>query len=311
LDFGALPKTRETETIEENGMKRIAIASTTLLLSLVMALSLIACKTEQPQGAVGGETSAEQDAQKAEDAKTAFALWETASQNSESQGAMSFVMGFQMEMEDQGSGSTFDVSMNGPVQMKNMANSENLQMSLDLQMNLLGQDLPVRAWYRDGYYYFDTMGMKLKQAMSGEEALGQNNLKMLTFTENAIREQSFSDTADGGKELYFVLDGAEMSALAKDSLTGTAQNSGIDPNSLNIEMDDVTVTVILDKNDDLAECTYAFTATVFGGGAGEAMTMTCHTAMADIHFGNVSILFPDDLDSYTAAPTAQGASSSL
>jgi hypothetical protein len=269
-------------------------------MTLVTALSLVACKGEQPKGPAGGEAPVEQPAGKTTD--TAFALWEAASKGAEDAGALSFVMDFQTEMKGAGLDSAITLNMGGPVKIANSTDPSKLEMEIDLQMDMLGQDLSMKGWYRDGYYYFDMLGMKAKQPMSGEEAMKQNNTEMLTFTENAIKEQSVTDTADGGKKLSFLLDGAKMTALARSSMAGGMQGGGVDPEMLNIRMDDVDVTVILDRDGRLAECTYAFNATISGGSESDEMTMACTTSMTQISTGNVTITFPSDLDTYEEAP---------
>ncbi|MDR2106311.1 MAG: hypothetical protein LBP24_02765 [Coriobacteriales bacterium] len=282
-------------------MKRIIVVLAASLMALVTALSLVACKIEQPQEPANNEAPIEQKTEKKDDA--AFALWQTANQYSEEANALAFFMDFEMDMRSESSPTPIAISMSGPVSMINTSDPNKLEMALDLQMDMLGQELPMQAWYRDGYYYFDMLGMKAKQSMSGEEAIQQNNAELLSFTENAIKEQSITDTADGGKKLSFLLDGAKMTALARDSMSMGGQGD-VDPSMLSIKMDDVEVTVTLDKDGKLAECTYTFSASIADADAGETISMECTTSMNNITSEDVEIVFPDDLESYQETPAA-------
>ncbi|MDR2196388.1 MAG: hypothetical protein LBO07_00235 [Coriobacteriales bacterium] len=284
-------------------LKRRALAGTVLLMALLLTLSLAACtdgaQTGSPSGDEGGAAGGGQQTARDDEA---FALWKTASETNQTASSLSFTMGFDMSLEESASGEGLTMNMSGPVQIAHASDPTQMQMSMDLRVSSMGQDLTMQAWYRDGYYYFDTMGMQFKQQMSGDEALSQNKAELLFFAEDAIREQSVTEREDGGQELSFVLDGTQMTELVDEALASSLQNLDVDPSSLAIEVQDVVVTARLDANGALLECIYAFTATLASEGV--EMALDYRTVLTDISYDEVTINFPDGLDSYAEAPTS-------
>jgi hypothetical protein len=262
-----------------------------LLAALLMGVSLVACGTPEPTGptdTTDGEGSLQ--------AQAAYALWETASKAQQDAESMSFEIDYQMAMQSTASAEdAIAIKMQGPVKTITKSPTD-MQLAFDFQMEMLGQSLSMQAWYLDGYYYYDMMGMKFKQAMSTEEALQQNNAKLLTFAEAAIKEQSLTEASNGGKQLSFLLDGKAMTDLVSGALSA-AGTQDADASAMDIEMSDVTVTAAIDKDGNLTECAYKFTFTMDYGDS--QMTAESDVSLSGIQYGNVTIDFPTDLDSYT------------
>jgi hypothetical protein len=258
-----------------------------------MSLSLAACKTAGPNDQTAtGDSAIEQSL----DAQTAYELWEAANESRKASDSLSFELDSQMTLKNESSAEEFGMSMSGPIKVVSQSNSD-AQMALDLRITALGQDLSMRAWYKDGYYYYSLLGAKLKQAMSVQDALAQNNMEFLSFSESAIRDQTLTITPDGSKKLSFVLDGTQMNKLIERALSsGSALSSVLGLGSLDVKMSDITVSAVIEPTGDLTECTYGFDAEFPADTAWTAAQ--CRVAMTHIRYDDVTIIFPDDLDSY-------------
>ncbi|MDR1185417.1 MAG: hypothetical protein LBK67_11575 [Coriobacteriales bacterium] len=281
-------------------MKRINTVGATrvisLLMGLLLSLSLVACKTAEPDGRI---TTEEPAIGQSVGGRAAYELWEVANKSREEAESISFELDYQMTLANVEPSKGIEMSMSGPIQMASQG-SDDAQMALDLRVVAMGQNLSMQAWYKDGYYYYSLLGMKLKQAMSTQDALSQNSFTFLSFSESAIKEQSLSDTPDGGKRLSFLLDGTQTTELVEDLLASGAQSSGLDLGSLDIATHDITVIAVVDQNDRLSECTYGFDINMPADTGWT--TAACHVAMTQIRYDNLSIVFPNNLDSYTEAP---------
>jgi hypothetical protein len=264
-------------------IKKIIALSAALLISF----GLIACSCAKPNDPANtdDQQSLEQDA---------YSLWIAASTASNTAEEVSFMLDYQMTMSGAIGGMGLDISMRGPIQVANRSASD-VQLTFDVQARMLGQSIPLKAWFKDGYYYYDMLGEKTKKQMTAEEVLEQNNATTLSFTESAIKSQSVYSAASGEKRLEFLLDGTEMVNLVENALA----NSGEDVSSLNIEMGDVALTVFLNESGTLTECTYTFTSTI--DKEGREMDMDCTVTLTDMQYDNVTLVFPDDLDSYREA----------
>jgi hypothetical protein len=254
-----------------------------------MSLSLTACKSPDPTT----EGPVEQI-----DAQTAYTLWEAANESRKGSDSVSFDLDYQMILKNENSAEEIGISMSGPIQI--VSQGDDTQMALDLRVAAMGQDLSMRGWYKDGYYYYSLLGAKLKQAMSAQDALSQNNMEFLSFSESAIKDQSLTIMSDGSKKLSFLLDGTRMNELMERTLSsGGTLSSGLNLGFLDITMSDITVSAVIDKNGELIECVYGFDVDMPADSAWT--TTTCRIATTQIRYGELTITFPDDLDSYREA----------
>lgn len=73
-----------------------------------------------------------------------------------------------ISMTAEGMSMTMGMDMN--IKMKNVQDG-NLQFIATGNIDLLGSQMPINMFYADGYYYMDSMGMKMKQAMPMNKAL--------------------------------------------------------------------------------------------------------------------------------------------
>lgn len=173
-----------------------------------------------------------------------------------------------------------------------MKSEEELEFSMDMAMKLemeelaqlgIGDDaIPMKAWYRDGMYYMDTMGMQYKGAMSVEEAVKQANTGNFSVPEDAVKEQSVD-----GNVLHFTLDGSKM----KDSISSMVGSTGQQA----VEMDglsDMEFVVTLDDDKNIEAYFITFSAQSNG------ITVNCVVDLSNIEIGDVTIDFPAELDSF-------------
>lgn len=208
--------------------------------------------------------------------------------------SMDIDMKMDVSMEIMGQTVDYDANMN--IKAVNL-NKEDMQMAMQTNINMLGQELAMNAYYTDGCYYMDAMGEKGKMEMDIAEVtdtLKQNS----AFSEiPADAYQSLEMTEEGGNRvLTYVADGSQLTELA-DSLMGGMMGVLGESESIDVNLGDVSGTLTVDKDFNIVAQTMKMDMDM----TIEGMDVSA-SADIDITENNpgqeVTIELPDDLDSY-------------
>jgi len=199
-------------------------------------------------------------------------------------------------------GETMDIEMSGTMKEVILSETE-AEMEMYMDMVMFGETIPTVSYYKDGYMYQEMYGMKYKTAMGIEEALSQMGTENLTFSEEAIKESDVTDV-DGGKQISFTLDGAALNDIlaGAGTLSELAALFGEDGE---MAFGDVTYVVNVDKDYVMKSCEMRFDMTMTV--EGEAIEMAYTMTMKVVSTNDVTVTFPDDLDTYVGMSDALGA----
>lgn len=155
-------------------------------------------------------------------------------------------MDAQMEMAMTMSDGTesMDITMDAALKIQDM-NKETMVMDMKMDIGLMGMAMTMQTYYMDGYYLMETMGQKIKYAMSLEEAMGQTAMIQEIGAE-ALGEIEMSE-ADGITTLSFEVDTAKMLEEGMmEEYMGMLENlglSGMDESGMTYESLNGTVTI--------------------------------------------------------------------
>lgn len=120
-------------------------------------------------------------------------------------------MDFFMNMQMGYAGSVLDVNANGNMKMINAADA-NMQYVMDMNMDLLGQNQHMSAFYTDGWYYYEMDGQKIKMEMPFQEALENAQTANLISAEDMPYIQDVSVVRNGDRmTIYFTADAGQLS----------------------------------------------------------------------------------------------------
>lgn len=199
-----------------------------------------------------------------------------------------------VKMTMQAEGQTMDMNMDVNVKAKDIT-SESMTMLMDGNMTMLGQEMPVKTFYKDGYQYTDSMGQKIKMAMPYEEMLSMANQNS-TLSEIPMDAYKTLEMkkVDAGYELTFVADGTKVTELV-DELLGSTMGESIEGTEMTVK--DINGTTVVDKDFNVLDMTMKLEMTM----TVEGQEMSCVMDMVakyNAYGENVTIEEPADLDQY-------------
>lgn len=126
---------------------------------------------------------------------------------------------------------TMDITVDMNMKMSNM-NEDSMQYLADTKTSLMGQSMDARIFYKDGYYYMDGMGQKIKYPMDLTELM--ESVKQSTESTNLQSEQMKEITmAKEGDStiLTFTADPEKMNAYLSEvmgSMSGMGTMDGME-----------------------------------------------------------------------------------
>jgi len=193
---------------------------------------------------------------------------------------------------------TIDITMSGVI--KELIHSEtDIEFSAELavDMAMLGMAMDMSMYFKDGYYYMEVMGQKVKMELPLEKALEQVQMNAVEFDEAAIKESSLV-AKDGGKELSFTLDGAAMTEMVDKQVSGLLGSMG-DMGLAGMEYNygDIIVTAFVDKDGNMKTMgmVMSFDMTMEGESISAEIDMQVEYVAFD---DDVKLDIPADLDSF-------------
>jgi len=187
-----------------------------------------------------------------------------------------------------------DINMDMAIKATDIT-SENMVMSMTGTMNMLGQEMPVTSYYKDGYNYTETMGVKTKTEtpLAEAQSMISQNSAFSEIPSDAFKTLEMKEI-DNGYELTYVADGAKVAELAT-SLMGSMGQSTVAAEDLTIN--DISGTMSVDK--DYVVTAQTMKLDMVMNVEGSEMTATMELDMKINASGDaVTVELPEDLDSY-------------
>jgi hypothetical protein len=249
-------------------MKKIVV----MLLVLTLMLTMTACVGSGP--------------------KTAQAAYDIYSRAAEAMSNIeSLAANTNMTMSMSYEGEEIKIELAGFIKEVILSETE-VEMQLEMNTSTMGQDMEIKAFYKDGIYYMESLGQKVSMEMPLDQMLEQANTKALSFPDTAIKSQRATEK-DGGQELSFTLDGTVLTDAIAGQLGNLSAMLGEQPD---MTLSDIEYMVFIDGKSSLKTTWMSFSMEM--GMMGETIPVSAEISMEYVQINNVSIDFPADLDSY-------------
>lgn len=245
-------------------MKKILSA---LVAGCMLAFAFVAC----------GETSPEQ-------------AWKDALTKNAELTDMQIKADLTMEFSAQGITMPVKIALDSSIQQ---AKSQTPLSSTQATVSVLGMEIPMNLYTKDGYTYMDSMGAKIKQKADTQTTAALASGMMNGFSVEDLTELK-AETQNGKTVLSAKLNGE---ALMKGALEGTEQILGQE-NSI-YKLGDVTVTATVSKQGHTEKLTLQ--APVIFDEQTQSESELSLTVEIVKTGKDVSVELPQDLDSYTEA----------
>lgn len=200
-------------------------------------------------------------------------------------------VGFDMDMGGMSIGMNMDMS----VQMKKAGG--DMQMALKMNTALLGQELNMAQYYKDGYYYIDDgMGTKVKTNMSAEMAAAQaQNANLSTGTSRDMMDKFEMTEEDGNYVFHYTIAEDKIQQYLDEALGAMADQL---PVGADMNISNMSGVATVDKDGNIISDKVQMTMEMSMEGQKIVMDMNM-----DIEYKNVgqtvSVEYPADLDTYT------------
>ena len=188
-------------------------------------------------------------------------------------------------------GEEFEIEMSGFIKAVTLSETE-VEMHLNMSTTIMGEKMNIEAFFKDGVYYMEMQGQKISMEMPLEQVMQQAHTKLLDFPDTAIKNQQ-ETKKDGGEELSFVLDGAVLTDAIAEQMGGLADMLG---EQADMTIGDIEYVVFIDGKGNLKTTTMNFSMEM--GVMGETVPVSMEMSMEYVQINNVTIDFPNDLDSY-------------
>lgn len=242
-----------------------------ILLVLTVMLTLAACEKAEPKTALAYEIYNE----------ATGAMSDIGSLAANTSVTMSMVV----------EGEEMVVEMSGLVKAVYISETE-VEMQMDMATTIMGEDMEIKYFYKDGIYYMDAAGQKIAMEMPLEQMLEQANTEALAFPDTAVKNQQVTEK-NGGQELSFTLDGEALIDAVAGQLGSLSSMLG---GETNFSMGDIEYVVFVDGQDTLKNTWMSFSMEL--SVMEDTIPISAEVSMDYLQINNVSIDFPTDLDSY-------------
>jgi hypothetical protein len=187
-----------------------------------------------------------------------------------------------------------DLAMGGTVQ-EELAGGNPEKIKLDFILSLAGQNLDMKAFYQDGWYYLESDGNKTKRSMDVEEMLGKANIQILQFPANAVLDSQVKNVS-GGRELSFNLKGEALTKASSQILASLGSLLAGLSSKETVKFSDASCKAVVDGNNILKSYELAFDLTLVVGE--QETVIECKTLLNLKSLNDVTVQPPADLDSY-------------
>lgn len=249
-------------------MKRILA----VLMSSVLVLSLAACSQET--------------------AKTPEEIYDEAIAKSQQLNALDGDMEMSMDM-DMG-GMTLGMTMTADLQMRKNSDTD-VEMAMVMGSNILGQQLNVEEYFKDGYLYLsDGAGTKVKAPFEYSEIAGQASINTAT-SRDYMDTLEMSEDENGNYVFNYTIAQDKLNDYLATAL-GSMEDLLGETGSFTIS--EMTGTCVIDKDYNVLSDKVHMVMSM--DVEGQTMNMTVDVSIVYNAVGDaVVVSFPDDLDTYT------------
>lgn len=262
---------------------------TAAALSLMLLGSLTACQKNE------AEKAGQEGAAKAEDTAKELdplELYTQASEKSRELQDMEMTIDMQMKLmqgeESLDIGSKMDMKIKGN-------GTDTMEYYTDSVTTLMEQEISSTMFYKDGYYYMDTMGQKYKYAYDVQQLMEQVEESISASAPEISGIQNIAaEEKDGTTILTFDVDPSQMNAYVENALgaLGDASQTG----SVEIQKVSGTCTVGSEGYFTTTDLNMSFSMDI----QGTAVDVEATAASSISNVGDqVTISYPEDLNEYT------------
>ncbi|MBS7007186.1 DUF6612 family protein [Anaerostipes sp.] len=204
--------------------------------------------------------------------------------------------------------SSFELKMGMKMKATGMT-SKDMKMDMDITTAIAGQDLSVKAYYKDGYYYMNYSGQKVKQKMDVEAM--QKQLENSTGQFNTSAD-NYKDLKMSKKDGNYVISFKFKEKAINDyvnKMMGQLNSTGSAGSSANyadqVKFDSMSGTMTVNKDSEIIAQKINMTVS-----SKQEPKMSIKMS-ADFKYNNigkdVKVTLPSDLDTYKEAPAASAA----
>lgn len=262
---------------------------TAAALSLMLLGSLTACQKEEAEKA-GQEGAAKAEGTAKE--LDPLELYTQASEKSRELQDMEMTIDMQMKLmqgeESLDIGSKMDMKIKGN-------GTDTMEYYTDSVTTLMEQEISSTMFYKDGYYYMDTMGQKYKYAYDVQQLMEQVEESISASAPEISGIQNIAaEEKDGTTILTFDVDPSQMNAYVENALgaLGDASQTG----SVEIQKVSGTCTVGSEGYFTTTDLNMSFSMDI----QGTAVDVEATAASSISNVGDqVTISYPEDLNEYT------------
>lgn len=165
------------------------------------------------------------DIPRSESEQAALDVYRAAQKKNNSLDSMDADVNYTVSMEAEGM--SMDIGLNVNMKMKGIT-TNNLSYVMDGSMTMLGSELPLNAFYVDGYQYMDMMGTKVKQAIPQLEALeaATSNLENGEIDEDMMGNLAMSKE-DGNTVITYTVRESKINDLLEATMGNTGMTTDV------------------------------------------------------------------------------------
>lgn len=184
-------------------------------------------------------------------------------------------------------------------------NGNDMQADIAMNMDMLGQNITMNSYFKDGYYYTATGDSKVKYIMDIKEMREQIAANSV---QTGLKKEDFKEISMEKKDkdylFTFTINGETMSNVV-DSAMGALSDMMAGSN-MEMKIGDIPGTATVNKDNYISAMTMKMPLTMTV--AGQEMKMDLDMDITYIDPGKeVTVDFPDDLDTYEEIDMSAGA----
>lgn len=140
-------------------------------------------------------------------------------------------------------GESMDISTSSNAKMSGI-NTDDMKISMAMKVSSQGQENDMNVYYTDGYYYTDTIGVKMKYAMDLEQA--QKEVAS-TGIQTDLKKEDFKEISmDKDQVITFTIDGEKMDSIVDSAMTSL--QGLVSSSDASVDIGDVSGTASVNKD---------------------------------------------------------------
>ncbi|MDC7291528.1 hypothetical protein NXH76_27495 [Blautia schinkii] len=209
-----------------------------------------------------------------------------------------------LNMKLSAQGQSIEIGMDMDMKILN-PNGDDMQADIAMDMDMLGQNISMNSYYKDGYYYTATGDSKVKYIMDIKEMQEQIAANSV---QTGLKKEDFKEISMEKKDkdslITFTINGETMSNVV-DSAMG-ALSDMLAGSDMEMKIGDIPGTATVNKDNYISAMTMKMPLTMTI--SGQEMTMDLDMDITYTDPGkDVTVEFPDDLDTYEEIDMSAGA----